>query len=238
MNIFDIGIILVLLMFIIAGFKNGVINELAELIGIIVIFVLSFLLKGILGSILCIFLPFFDFYGVIQGMSSLNILLYQAIAFILVFSILLTLYLIILKIGKILEKIVRLTIVLWLPSKLLGGLVSLIKGYIILFVLFVLLLIPFVGENYPIINDSKLLNHIVYKSPILSNATSNFTNSIREAYELGVMVSNREITVSEADLKNLDFMLKYGVVDRETVEKLNDMGKLKINNINSVLNNY
>ena len=238
MNIFDIGIILVLLMFIIAGFKNGVINELAELIGIIVIFVLSFLLKGILGSILCIFLPFFDFYGVIQGMSSLNILLYQAIAFILVFSILLTLYLIILKIGKVLEKIVRLTIVLWLPSKLLGGLVSLIKGYIILFVLFVLLLIPFGGENYPIINDSKLLNHIVYKSPILSNATSNFTNSIREAYELGVMVSNREITVSEADLKNLDFMLKYGVVDRETVEKLNDMGKLKINNINSVLNNY
>ena len=223
MNIFDIGIILVLLMFIIAGFKNGVINELAELIGIVVIFVLSFLLKGILGNILCIFLPFFDFYGVIQGMSSLNILLYQAIAFILVFSILLTLYIIILKIGKILEKIVRLTIVLWLPSKLLGGLVSLIKGYIILFVLFVLLLIPFGGENYPIINDSKLLNHIVYKSPILSNATSNFTNSIREAYELGVMVSNKEITTNEADLKNLDFMLKYGVVDRKTVEKLNDM---------------
>lgn len=238
MNVFDIGIVLVLLMFIIVGFKNGVINELAELIGIIVIFVLSFLLKGIVGSILCTFLPFFDFYGVVQGMSSLNILLYQAIAFILVFSILLTLYIIILKIGKILEKIVRLTIVLWLPSKLLGGLVSFIKGYILLFVIFVLLLIPFGGENYPIINESKFLNHIVYKSPLLSNATSNFTNSIREAYELGIMVSNKEITTNEADLKNLDFMLKYGVVDRKTVEKLKDMGKLNINNIDSVLSNY
>ena len=238
MNVFDIGIVLVLLMFIIVGFKNGVINELAELIGIIVIFVLSFLLKGIVGSILCTFLPFFDFYGVVQGMSSLNILLYQAIAFILVFSILLTLYIIILKIVKILEKIVRLTIVLWLPSKLLGGLVSFIKGYILLFVIFVLLLIPFGGENYPIINESKFLNHIVYKSPLLSNATSNFTNSIREAYELGIMVSNKEITTNEADLKNLDFMLKYGVVDRKTVEKLKDMGKLNINNIDSVLSNY
>lgn len=238
MNVFDIGIVLVLLMFIIVGFKNGVINELAELIGIIVIFVLSFLLKGIVGSILCTFLPFFDFYGAVQGMSSLNILLYQAIAFILVFSILLTLYIIILKIGKILEKIVRLTIVLWLPSKLLGGLVSFIKGYILLFVIFVLLLIPFGGENYPIINESKFLNHIVYKSPLLSNATSNFTNSIREAYELGIMVSNKEITTNEADLKNLDFMLKYGVVDRKTVEKLKDMGKLNINNIDSVLSNY
>ena len=142
------------------------------------------------------------------------------------------------KLLKQIEKIVRLTIVLWLPSKLLGGLVSFIKGYILLFVIFVLLLIPFGGENYPIINESKFLNHIVYKSPLLSNATSNFTNSIREAYELGVMVSNKEITTNEADLKNLDFMLKYGVVDRKTVEKLKDMGKLNINNIDSVLSNY
>ena len=75
MNVFDIGIVLVLLMFIIVGFKNGVINELAELIGIIVIFVLSFMLKGIVGGMLCTWLPFFDFYGAIQGMSSINILL-------------------------------------------------------------------------------------------------------------------------------------------------------------------
>ena len=97
------------------------------------------------------------------------------------------------------------------------------------------------GENESIsdeINESKFLNHIVYKSPLLSNATSNFTNSIREAYELGIMVSNKEITTNEADLKNLDFMLKYGVVDRKTVEKLKDMGKLNINNIDSVLSNY
>ena len=238
MNVFDIGIVLVLLMFIIVGFKNGVINELAELIGIIVIFVLSFMLKGIVGGMLCTWLPFFDFYGAIQGMSSINILLYQAIAFIFIFSVLLSLYIIILKIGKILEKIVRLTIVLWLPSKILGGLVSFIKGYIILFVIFVLLLIPFGGDQNNAIKESKLINKIVYKTPILSNSTSNFTNSIKEAYELGLMVSNKEISSNEADLKNLDFMLKYDVVDRGTVEKLKDMGKLKIDNIDSVLEKY
>lgn len=236
MNVFDIGIILVLLMFVIVGFKNGVINELVQLIGIVVIFVLSYSLKGIVGNLLCTYLPFFNFAGAIKGISSINILMYQAIAFILVFSILLTLYVIILKIGKILEKIVDLTIILWLPSKLLGGLISFIKGYIILFVVLVLLLIPFGG--YGILEESSLLNRIVYKTPILSNSTSNFTNSIREVYDLGVMVTNKEITTNEADLKNLDFMLKYDVVDRSTVEKLRSMGKLNINNIESVLNNY
>lgn len=238
MNVFDIGIVLVLLMFIIVGFKKGVINELAELIGIIVIFILSFMLKGIVGSLLCEFLPFFEFHGIIQGISSINILLYQAIAFILVFSILLSLYIIILKIGKILEKLVRLTIVLWLPSKVLGGLVSFIKGYILLFVAFVLLLIPFGGEKSAIINESKLFNHIVYKSPILSSATSDFTNSIKEAFELGMKVSKKEITPEEADIRNIDFMLRYNVVDRSTIERLRDNGKLEINNIDSVLEKY
>ena len=226
MNVFDIGIILVLLMFIIVGFKNGVINELVQLIGTIVIFILSYVFKGVVGNYLCMLLPFFDFGGSLKGISSLNILLYQAIAFILVFSILLTLYVIILKIGKVLEKLVRLTIILWLPSKVLGGLVSFIKGYIILFVVFVLLLVPL--GKYEIISESKLVNRIVYNSPILSNSTSNFTNSIKEVYDLGVMVSNKEITSKEADRKNLEFMIKYGVVDEDTVLKLQEMGKLKV----------
>ena len=234
MNVFDIGIILVLLMFVIVGFKNGVMKELAQLIGIILVFIVSYFLKGIVGNLLCTYLPFFEFYGPIKGISSINILLYQGLAFLLVFGILLTFYIIILKIGKVLEKIVDLTIILWLPSKLLGALVSLIKGYLVLFVILVLFIIPFGG--YDIINESKLTNTIVYKTPILSS--SNFTNSIREVYELGVKVSKGEITTNEADLKNLDFMLRYKVVDRGTVENLKDMGKLKINNIDSVLSNY
>ena len=88
LNVFDIGIILLLVMFIIVGFKNGAIRELFALVGIIVVFVLSYSLKGILGNILCIVLPFFKITGVVEGLSVMNILLYQAIAFMIVFAIL------------------------------------------------------------------------------------------------------------------------------------------------------
>ena len=42
LNIFDIGIILLLIMFLIVGFKNGVIREAFALIGIIAVFIFSF----------------------------------------------------------------------------------------------------------------------------------------------------------------------------------------------------
>ena len=51
MNIFDIGIILVLIMFLIVGIKRGVIKEAVSLVAIILVFVLSFSLKGIIGNI-------------------------------------------------------------------------------------------------------------------------------------------------------------------------------------------
>ena len=56
MNIMDIGIILLLIMFIIVGIKRGVIKEAVALIAIILVFVLSFSLKGIVGNLLCVFL--------------------------------------------------------------------------------------------------------------------------------------------------------------------------------------
>ena len=46
------------------------------------------------------------------------------------------------------------------------------------------------------------------------------------------------ITINEANLKSLDIMLKYKVVNKKTVEKLITMKKLNIDNVNSVLKKY
>ena len=59
-NILDVAIILILIMFAIIGFKRGAIKEIVSLVGIIAVFIVSFSLKGILGNILCKWLPFFD----------------------------------------------------------------------------------------------------------------------------------------------------------------------------------
>lgn len=237
LNVFDIGIILLLVMFIIVGFKNGAIRELFALVGIVVVFVLSYSLKGILGNILCIVLPFFKITGVVEGLSVMNILLYQAIAFMIVFAILLTLYEILLKVSKFIQKIVNLTIILILPSKILGGIIAFVKGWIVLFAVFLCLMIPL--KNTDLFTSSTMVNKIIYNTPVLSSHSSNFINSVEEIYNLEKQLSNKEISKNEANLKTLDLMLKHKIVDKSTVEQLVKLHKLDdVSNIESVLNKY
>ncbi len=237
LNVFDIGIILLLVMFIIVGFKNGAIRELFALVGIIVVFVLSYSLKGILGNILCIVLPFFKITGVVEGLSVMNILLYQAIAFMIVFAILLTLYEILLKVSKFIQKIVNLTIILILPSKILGGIIAFVKGWIVLFAVFLCLMIQL--KNTELFTSSTMVNKIIYNTPVLSSHSSNFINSVEEIYNLEKQLSNKEISKNEANLKTLDLMLKHKIVDKSTVEQLVKLHKLDdVSNIESVLNKY
>lgn len=237
LNIFDVGIILLLIMFLIVGFKNGVIRETFALIGIIAVFILSFVFKGLLGNLMCIILPFFKLSGVIEGFSVINILIYQIIAFMLVFAILLTIYEIFLKISKFIQKLVNLTIILILPSKLLGAVVSLIKGVIVLFAVFIVLMIPL--KNSELFTGSTMVNQILYKTPILSQSSNNYINTVEEIYNLAEKVSNKEISTNDANLELLDMMLKHKIVNKSTVESLVKLHKLDdVNNIETVLQKY
>lgn len=224
LNIFDIGLILVLISFIIVGAHRGVIKELVSLVGIIVIFVLSWQLKGIIGNALCIYLPFLEFKGSISGISSLNIMLYQLIAFLIVFGLLLGIYTFTLKLSRLVQKIVNATIILVIPSKILGGLVSLIKGYLIVFIISVLLIIPF--GNVEMFRDSTVINIVLYKTPILSRYTGSFTKPVSDIIELSSSVKDNKITSNEANRKAVEIMLEYNMVDQKTINKLENIGKI------------
>ena len=237
LNIFDVGIILLLIMFLIVGFKNGVIREAFALIGIIAVFILSFVFKGLLGNLMCIILPFFKLSGIIEGFSVINILIYQIIAFMLVFAILLTIYEIFLKISKFIQKLVNLTIILILPSKLLGAVVSLINGVIVLYAVFIVLMIPL--KNSELFTGSTMVNQILYKTPILSQSSNNYINTVEEIYNLAEKVSNKKISTNAANLELLDMMLKHKIVNKSTVESLVKLHKLDdVNNIETVLQKY
>ncbi|MBQ9019129.1 MAG: CvpA family protein [Bacilli bacterium] len=233
LNIFDIGIILILISFIIAGWKNGVVKEASSFLGIIVVFVLSYSLKGIVGNFLCSILPFFKF----NGLVTMNILLYHIIAFILLFLILLSLYKLLLKISNGLQKIINYTIILLIPSKVLGAIISLIEGWIITFIILVILIMPLGNER--MFNNSKLVNIVLYKTPVLSNMTKSYTNSINEIYDLTSKIKEKEISTEEANKKTLNIMLKYKVVNKNTIKKLIKLNKLnEIKDINDVLDKH
>ncbi len=232
-NIFDIGIILLFIMFLIVGVKRGVIKEVVSLLAIILVFILSFSLKGIVGNIFCMLLPFFNW----DGFVVFNIFFYQVLAFLIVFCIMLIIYEASLKISKFLQKVVNATIILWLPSKILGGIVSFVKGYLILFIIFLFLVIPL--SNVDMFNKSKCVNFILYKTPVISSYTQDFVKPIREVVDLSNKATNGTITVNEANLQALDIMLKYKVVDKKTVNSLIEIEKLEdVKNIDSILKKY
>ncbi len=237
LNILDIGVVMILLMFFIVGVKNGFIKEAFSLVGTVLIFLIAFYFKGFVGNIMCIGFPFFRFSGVIEGMSSINILLYQIIAFMFLFCALLTVYIIILNISEVLQKVVNMTIILIPISKILGGFVSLVKGYIIMFAVFLLLMIPLKNED--MFKNSKLVNGMLEHTPVLSSATGNVTKVIGEVYSLGNKVSNNKLSSNDANVQTIDLMLKYNIVDEDTVKELVRKNKLdNVEGIDKVLEKY
>lgn len=237
MNILDIVIALVLIMSAIIGFKRGAIKEVVSLVGIIIVFILAFSLKGVLGNVLCKWLPFFNFAGNLEGVTVLNILLYQLIAFLIIYSLLFSVYMIVVKISGIVQKIVHMTVILWLPSKLIGAVVAFITGYVMVFVVLLALLIP--SKDTDIFKNSKFANYIVYDTPILASSSANISTSINEIYELGEDLSKGDISKNEANVKTMDILLKYKVVSAETARELVVLDKLDgISGLDKVIEKY
>ena len=237
MNILDIVIALVLIMSAIIGFKRGAIKEVVSFAGIIIVFILAFSLKGVLGNVLCKWLPFFNFAGNLEGVTVLNILLYQLIAFLIIYSLLFSVYMIVVKISGIVQKIVHMTVILWLPSKLIGAVVAFITGYVMVFVVLLALLIPL--KDTDIFKNSKFANYIVYDTPILASSSENISTSINEIYELGEDLSKGDISKNEANVKTMDILLKYKVVSAETARELVVLDKLDgISGLDKVIEKY
>lgn len=237
MNLLDIIIVLVLAMSAIIGFKRGAIKEIVSLVGIIIVFVVSFSLKGVIGNVLCKWLPFFNFAGNFEGVTVLNILLYQLLAFLIIYSLLFSVYMIVLKVSGVVQKLVHMTVILWLPSKLIGAVVAFVTGYVMVFVVLLALLIPL--KNTDFFLESKFANYIVYDTPILAGSAENISTSINEVYTLGEDLSKGEISKNEANVKTLDVLLKYKIVSPKTARELIVLDKLDgITGLEKVIEKY
>ena len=81
------SIILILLLFgAIIGFKTGVIKSAVSVLGTILIIYLAFVLKNPISEFMYLHLPFFNFSGDLAGVTVLNILIYEGLAFLICFA--------------------------------------------------------------------------------------------------------------------------------------------------------
>ncbi len=222
-SIVDSIIILFLAMGAVVGFKRGVIKSAAMFIGAIVVLILSFWLKNPVSKILYSVCPFFNFSGDFEGLTVLNIIIYEALAFILVYIVLMTLLQIVIKITGGIEKILNFTIILGIPSKLLGALFGFLENYLFIFIaLFLLSMIPTTNE---FILESRLGGPILESSPGLSNLTEESITAIKEIISIKDQnVHNKK----EYNQKCLDILLKYDIVKQDAVDELIKKGKIDL----------
>lgn len=236
MNIIDILIISFILIGAVVGFKRGFTTSLVNFIGVILVVIIAYFLKNPVSEFLMSFCPFFKFGGIIKGVTVLNIAVYEIIAFILVFSILMIALKALLMATGILETILKFTIVLGIPSKILGAVVGLIENYIIIFfVLYILSMPNFLEVNF--IKNSTYREPILKNTPILSKVAESTLEVLDEFKGLTDKYTETENS-NEFNLETLDLFLKYKVVTVEAVQKLDDSGKIKIDGIETVLNKY
>lgn len=224
MNVADIVILIILAFGAIVGFKEGVVKKLTDFVGMFVIVILSFYLKNNLSVIMYENLPFFNFWGFIKGVDVINILFYELLAFMIVFMALYFVYKVILMVSGLIEKILKATIILSIPSKLLGIVVGVIEAYVYTFIALVILTLPIF--NIPYVRESKMVNFILNETPILSPISEEMIDIYGDVYEILDNKNNK--TDEQLNDEILRLLINKDVVTRESARKLVDRNKVHI----------
>ncbi len=233
---FDIIIIIIILLSGVIGLKRGFTKELVCFIGFFLVILLAFILKNPLSSFLYEHLPFFKFSGLYKGITSLNILLYEVLSFFIVLMVLLIVLRVLIFATSIFEKLLKLTIILGIPSKILGLILGLIEGLVWSFIIIYIVSLPFF--NIKIVNESKLKNKLLNNTPILTDMTKGTVKTFNELDKLKKDFKEKKISNNEFDLESIDILLKYKVIDVDSLKKLIKNKKIKIKNIDKVIIKY
>ncbi len=236
MKIVDIVILIIILLGAVIGFKRGFTRSLVSALGFIVIAILAYFLKNPLSILLYENLPFFKFGGILKGVTVLNIALYELLAFVIVLAILGVALKILMVATSVFEKILKMTIILGIPSKIMGAVVGALEAFVIVFISLYALSLPIF--NISIVNDSNWKDTILNKTPILSAFSKDTMQVIDEFAGIKEKYKDNNKNAEEFNKEVLDLFLKYDVVKVSSIDKLVEKEKLQINNIEEILMKY
>lgn len=235
MNIVDVCILLLLGLGAVLGFKRGFTKSLATSVGFVLVIILAFVFKNPLSEFMYQNFPFFNFWGIFKGVTVLNILLYEVIAFLVVLSILSIILKVVIFATSIFEKLLNITIVLGIPSKILGMIVGIIEYYVITFVILFVVSLPIF--NLKFVEDSKWRIPILSNTPILTDISKGTIKVFDEFSELTEKYKNTS-NADEFNKEALDVFLKYKVITPVSIEKLIEKGKIDIEDVNILIDKY
>ena len=149
---------------------------------------------------------------------------YEVVAFVIVYSLLYLVFRVVLMLTGLIEKILKATVILSIPSKILGIFVGIIEMYVYVFLILVVITLPII--NIPYVRESKMANFMLEKTPILSKASEKMVDTYDDVYKL----------VKEKDTKDNDelndevvkLLLDKKVITKDSLNKLIDRNKIHI----------
>lgn len=232
-SIVDAIIVLMILMGAIVGFKQGAIKIGTKFIGLFLIIIISFILKDKLMVLLYENMPFFNFFGSIKGIDAINVLLYQLISFLVIFIALMFILKVLLIVTGIVEWLLKLTIFLSIPSKILGIFVGMLEYYVYLFIALYILNMPIFGLN--LVSESKLGTSMLENTPILSDLVDGTVKAYSDVWNV---INNRDnLSNKEANTYVLATLLDNKLITIESARKLVESNYIVIED-NSILDKY
>lgn len=222
--IFNIGIILFIGLGIISGYKHGFLESSVRFLGTIAALVGAFILKNPISVFLYKHFPFFKFAGLFKGVSVINILVYEVIAFLLVFSILMIAIKIICKVTGLVDRLLSFIFLLGIPNKILGAIIGFLQSIITIY--FVVYIFKFGCNLFGYQLQPSLADDII-NIPVLKDTCSPVLKAFDEISGLAHSYKNTS-NKEEYNAKSLDILLKYEVITKENASYLVKHDKIKV----------
>ena len=166
-----------------------------------------------------------NFGGFIKGIEAINVLIYEAMAFFVVFIGLLFILRVILLMTGLVEKILKATVILSIPSKILGIFVGAIEMYVYVFLLLVILTLPVF--NIPYIRESKIADTMLNNTPVLSGISEEMVDIYGNVYNIVTDKDNK--TNEELNEEVLVFLIEKQVLSKDSARRLVNQNKVHIN---------
>lgn len=233
MNIVDYIILVILILSAVKGFRQGLIPSIVNFVGVFLVFIIAFYLKAPISSLLYQNLPFLSFGGIFKGVIGVNILFYEVIAYGLTIILLGIVFGILKKISIGIQKLLNLTILLNLPSKIIGALIGILEGILFSFIL--LYIGSVINTTTKYVNESKYSSIILNDIPIINSVTNNLTKSTEEIYDT---IINNQNDTNKTNLETIDILMKYDILSYDSANKLVQDNKLNIKGVNNVIEKY
>lgn len=231
MDIIDIIILVILVTFALIGFKRGFFKSLVSFVGFLIVICAAYIFKNYLGDLFLLNLPFFKFNTIAGGAVTLNIVLYQLIAFIIMLIVFGLVYRFLLAVTGLFEKLLKITIILGIPSKILGLIFGALEGFVIVYLLLFFLAQPFVKLD--LLKNSSFSKTILNDTPVLSSFAESTLIIVNEVSE-AVNISEDE----DINLKIGDLILKQKVTTPEVMQKLVDSKKIEVDGMQEIIDKY